>query len=235
MQAFERIGVLLTVDDVRLLQQKLDLKHNELFEIAPLLRVISGIPTKQFLPFSLIKLAELVKANDWTEEEADRKLDPRKLASLDIDEFTSSVKLLTSSQFHMESMEIEELFGYITKMPREKFVSAKLNMAELVKQISEAIDAVIIEDVRLCLRAKNLHLMDVLHRHDANKDGLLTLNEVQNMLHELGVALSAKTQARFERAVIDPRGMKRVSREFLQNYFGEESLVLTVDSLDFEP
>lgn len=193
LQAFQRIGVLLTSEEIRLLKQKLDLKANNLFEIAPLMRVISGIPTKQFLPLSLIKLAVFVKEMDWTKDDADKKIDARKRGSFEIDEFKSAIQTLTSSAFVMDHMETEELFAYITKMPREKWVTARLNMSELIPQVFEAIDANIIEDVRLALREKKLHLMDVLRRHDSNNDGELTLNEVQNMLHELGVALSAKT------------------------------------------
>ena len=66
--AFEKLGIQLNKEENRLLKKQLDLKNNNLFEIAPLIRVISGVPTKQFLPPSLLKLAELVRANDWNSE-----------------------------------------------------------------------------------------------------------------------------------------------------------------------
>jgi len=44
--------------------------------------------------------------------------------------------------------------------------------------VLSAVDAVIIEEVRQALRRKQLHLVDLLHKHDANKDGMLTLDEV---------------------------------------------------------
>jgi Ca2+-binding EF-hand superfamily protein len=97
LQAFQRIGVELTPDEVKLLKQKLDLKANNLFEIAPLLRVLSGIPTKQFLPLGLINMANFVITQDWSVEETLKNIDPRSRGTQDIDDFKRIVGKVTSS------------------------------------------------------------------------------------------------------------------------------------------
>ena len=50
---------------------------------------------------------------------------------------------------------------------------AKLDVEVLVGHVLEAIDAIIIEEVRLELRRKQLHLVDLIHKYDGNKDGVL--------------------------------------------------------------
>ena len=67
---------------------------------------------------------------------------------------------------------------------------AKLDVEVLIGHVMEAIDAIIIEEVRLELRRKQLHLVDLIHKHDANKDGVLSMNEVDNLLDELGISLT---------------------------------------------
>jgi len=51
------------------------------------------------------------------------------------------------------------------------------------------VNAVIIEAVRQALRRKQVHLIDLLHKHDQDKDGNLTLPEVENFLHELSLEI----------------------------------------------
>jgi hypothetical protein len=97
------------------LKEKLDLKHNNLFELAPLLKAISGVPTKQFLPLSLLKLATFIRTRDWSKDACVAKLNPENLVGLDIDRFKKSLQSLTSSSFVITDHEIEELFGYVTK------------------------------------------------------------------------------------------------------------------------
>lgn len=60
ISCFKKMGIKLTPEEIRLLKQKLDLKSNNLFEYLPLLKALSGFPTKQFLPLSLIKFAKFV-------------------------------------------------------------------------------------------------------------------------------------------------------------------------------
>ena len=174
-----------------MLKEKLDLKHNNLFELAPLLKAISGIPTKQFLPLSLLKLATFIRTRDWSKDACVAKLNPENLVGLEIDRFKKSLQSLTSSSFVITDHEIEEIFGYVTKQPREKWQTvAKLDVEVLIGHVMEAIDAIIIEEVRLELRRKQLHLVDLIHKHDANKDGVLSMNEVDNLLDELGISLT---------------------------------------------
>jgi len=212
--AFKKLGISLTVEELRLLKQKLDLKNNSLFEIAPLIRVIGGIPTKQFLPLSLLKLAVLVQTKDWSKNQCAEKLNPKRQASMDITEFKQALSNLTSAEFVIDPDEVEEIFGYITKMPREKWATVvKIDIDSLVPQIFSAIDAIIVEDVRISLKRQNLFLVDLLHKHDLNKDGMLSHSEIESLLTELGVVLSSATQTRFFRDVLDKRDAKRVSME----------------------
>lgn len=98
---------------------------------------------------------------------------------------------LTSLEFMLDNSEIEEIFGYVTKMPREKWATVvKLDVDQLVSQVFAAIDAIIVEEVRVAISRKKLHLIDLLHKHDSNKDDMLTLTEVEAMLIEAGVQLS---------------------------------------------
>lgn len=103
--AFEKLGIKLKADEVRLLKKQLDLKSNNLFEIAPLIRVISGVPTKQFLPLSLLKLAELVRANDWTSEQCNLKFNTDNVNEMDIASFKTAMSNLTSSTFIFDLQE----------------------------------------------------------------------------------------------------------------------------------
>lgn len=224
MAGFERIGIRLQPEETRLLKEKLDLKHNNLFELSPLLKAISGIPTKQFLPLSMLKLATFVRTKDWSRDACIAKLNPENIVGLDINKFKKSLSTLTSSSFVLSDHEIEEIFAVVTKQPRDKWQTvAKLEIEQLVEQVIEAIDAIIIEEVRQELRRKQLHLVDLIHKHDANKDGVLTLNEVENLLDELGIAMSREEKTRFF------KDTSRVSTAFLQSYFGDDARITVTE------
>jgi Ca2+-binding EF-hand superfamily protein len=232
LAGFERIGIRLQLEETRLLKEKLDLKHNNLYELSPLLKAISGIPTKQFLPLSMLKLATFVRTKDWSRDTCIAKLNPENIVGMDINKFKKSLSALTSSSFVLSDLEIEEIFGVVTKQPREKWQTvARLEVEQLVEQVMEAIDAIIIEEVRQELRRKQLHLVDLIHKHDANKDGVLTLNEVDNMLDELGVSMTREEKSRFF------KDAGRVSTNFLQSYFGDDARITVSEpqALDFEP
>lgn len=232
LAAFERIGIRLQAEEIRLLKDKLDLKHNNLYELAPLLKAMSGIPTKQFLPLSLLKLATFVRTRDWSKEACLAKLNPENIVGMDVNKFKKALTTLTSSSFVLSDHEMEEIFGYVTKQPREKWQTvARLEVELLVDHVLEAIDAIIIEEVRQELRRKQVHLVDLVHKHDANKDGVLTLSEVDNLLDELGVSMTKEEKARFF------KDSSRVSANFLQSYFGDEARITVNEpqALDFEP
>lgn len=143
---------------------------------------------------------------------------------------------LTSSEFVLDLHEIEEIFGYVTKMPREKWATVvKLDVDQLVSHVFAAIDANIVEDVRLGIRDKKLQLVDLLSKYDKDRDGMLSYHEVETMFFELNVVLSPQTQARFFKSVLDKRDAKRISLHLLQSCFGENSKLVMSDQLDLEP
>ena len=68
IKGFQRIGIELKSNEISLLQERLDLKKLGNFETEPLMQIMAGIPTRQFLPNSIIKLSKLVMAKDWDEK-----------------------------------------------------------------------------------------------------------------------------------------------------------------------
>lgn len=168
ISAFKRMGISLTPSEVKLLQEKLDLHNNKLFEISPLIRVLSGVPTKQFLPSSLLSIASIALSKDLTKDLLKKTIDPSTLIELDIDQFKNSVKknLLNGSDVELTDREIEEMYSFVTKVPRSKFATTKMSVEKFSDQVMFGVNAVIIEAVRQALRRKQVHLIDLLHKHD---------------------------------------------------------------------
>ena len=64
-------------------------------------------------------------------------------------------------------------------------------MTKLVDQLFEAVKAVVIEKIREQLKRSSKYLVDMLVKHDADKDGFLTYTEFENLLLELPVSVKA--------------------------------------------
>ena len=89
---------------------------------------MSGVPTKQFLPNSLIKLGKLAMAKDWDNSKCSSVIDPKTAGIYDLDMLKKALENLTSSEFVWTDLESEEIFCYITKVPREKLNLVKVNV-----------------------------------------------------------------------------------------------------------
>jgi len=57
------------------------------------------------LPLSLLKLAELVRANDWTSEQCNLKFNTDNVNEMDIASFKTAMSNLTSSTFIFDLQE----------------------------------------------------------------------------------------------------------------------------------
>ena len=67
--AFERMGISLSVGNMRLLKSKLDHRSTGYLKYNPLIQQLSGIPAKEFLEPAYEKLAELVRTKDYLSED----------------------------------------------------------------------------------------------------------------------------------------------------------------------
>jgi hypothetical protein len=64
-------------------------------------------------------------------------------------------------------------------------------VTRLVDQLYEAVKAVVIEKIREQLKRSGKFLVDMLVKHDKDKDGFLTYTELENLLLELPVSVKA--------------------------------------------
>ena len=141
IKGFQRIGIELKSNEISLLQERLDLKKLGNFEIEPLMQIMAGIPTRQFLPNSIVKLAKLVMAKDWDEKQLRPYIDPKDMNNVTLEIFKKIMNRLNDKDFVFTERESVELFEYVSKCSSSTRDSAKLSIDQLQEFIYQAVYA----------------------------------------------------------------------------------------------
>lgn len=78
----------------------------------------------------MISIASLALSKDLTRDLFKKTIDPTTSIEFDVDQLKNSLKknLLNGSDVEMTDREIEELYSFVTKVPRSKFATTKISV-----------------------------------------------------------------------------------------------------------
>ena len=96
-------------------------------------------------------------------------------------DFKNAMVSLRSADFEIYDEEITKIFTDLTKQARVSS-SAILEIDELIKQIYDAVKAVMIHMMQTGLKKSRKFLVDLLAARDQNRDGYLEYQEFEDML-----------------------------------------------------
>lgn len=175
---------------MQVLKSHLDTKNCGYMKIEPLVRELQGIKTVEFVTQPMQKMARLVDSRDFNRTQVRGIIDPRHEENLNLDSFTKNVMTQNSSDFNITAPEIEELFKDVTGLPKLA-AGQQITMTKFIDLLFEAVKAVVIERIREALKRSGKYLIDLLVKHDADKDGLLSYMEFENLLLDLPVSVKS--------------------------------------------
>lgn len=131
---------------------------------------------------------------------------------------------LNAADFTITTEECEQIFKQVANIDKLA-TGVQLQVTKLVDQLYEAVKAVIIEKIREQLKRSGKYLVDLLVKHDADKDGFLTYREFENLLLELPVSVKAGI---FDEILIGEmldvgKRLSKISFDILKWYIGSGS------------
>ena len=138
-------------------------------------------------------------------------------------DFKNSMVSLRSADFEIYDEEITKIFTDLTKQAKVSS-SAILQIDELIKQIYDAVKAVMIHMMQTGLKKSRKFLVDLLAARDQNRDGYLEYQEFEDMLlTEMQVPFYPKL---FETIVIeqlmDPgKRQNKIKNDVIKMFLGE--------------
>lgn len=189
-QGLEKIGIVLKPTEMQLLKTHLDVRNSGYLKIEPLIRELQGVRTVEFIIAPMQKLARLVDSRDFNRIQFRGIVDPKHEENLTIDSFTKSLMTQNSSDFTITAPEIEEIFKQVANVQKIG-TGQQMQVTKLIEQLFDAVKAVVIERIREQLKRSGKYLVDLLVKHDTDKDGLLTYMEFENLLLDLPVSVKA--------------------------------------------
>ena len=122
-----------------------------------------------------------MRTKDFLPEEFRQIIDPRGAGQMKHTDFKNAMVSLRSADFEIYDEEITQIFTDLTKQARVSS-SAILEIDELIKQIYDAVKAVMIHMMQTGLKKSRKFLVDLLAARDQNRDGYLEYQEFEDML-----------------------------------------------------
>lgn len=122
-----------------------------------------------------------MRTKDFLPEEFKQIIDSRGVGQMKHTDFKNAMVSLRSADFEIYDEEITQIFTDLTKQARVSS-SAILEIDELIKQIYDAVKAVMIHMMQTGLKKSRKFLVDLLAARDQNRDGYLEYQEFEDML-----------------------------------------------------
>jgi hypothetical protein len=97
---------------------------------------------------------------------------------------------LNATDFIITTDEVDQIFKEVTGAARTT-IGVKLQVNALTQHTYDAVKAVIIEQIRERLRRSGKYLIDLLVKHDADKDNCLTYREFEDLLLDLPLSFKS--------------------------------------------
>ena len=114
----------------------------------------------------------------------------------------------------MTENEIEQLFKYVTKTV--KTIGVEISINRLTEKVFSALDALLIEKMKDAITKSLKPLSELFSRHDANKDGKLGYDELENLLLECQVAFKPNMLDRIYALMDANKKTSKISYETLK-------------------
>jgi Ca2+-binding EF-hand superfamily protein len=116
-KGLEKLGISLRDREFDLLKKQLDVDNINMMHYQIFIREILGIPQKEFVPFALRKLTDIIEKRDLNENELLRLIDPNNDVTMKIDPL---IRSFDDSKLGLSRKEVEEVVCFVTKIEEPK-------------------------------------------------------------------------------------------------------------------
>lgn len=214
-----RLGVQLGSKETELLRQVLDPRHVGYLSYRALVRELQGVPQQDFMHKVVNKLARVAVDRDLSEAQFLSLVDPNTRGTMTLEAFQASMAQSKAADFNFSEDEVTALFHSlaVSDGSHAKFTSEadsrtvglrlkgyKLKVQQLGAEVFAAVQALLVEQVRVAFGKAKKTVAQVFAKYDANKDGFLERAELQQALADCDLRLETNMRAVLLDQVLDP-------------------------------
>jgi Ca2+-binding EF-hand superfamily protein len=217
--ALGALGIKLRPGEFNKVKEVLDPNNVMYFRYTSIVKELMGIPQRDFMHKAINKLAAVVEGRDLTEDQFRQLVEPKNGdQSMDEPTFKKVMDQCAGPDFQFDQKEIVgqgSLFNSLTGA-NERTTGVKMKVGDLVNAVFAAVEARLVDQVRVALNKEGLTVASVFSKYDKNKDGFLDYSpqhsELQKVLEDCHRPLKPNMLRVIQSRVLDPSKSHDVQR-----------------------
>jgi hypothetical protein len=210
VSALGALGIKLRPGELRRIKEVLDPDNVKHLKYKSLVKELMGIPQRDFMNKAINKLAAVVEGRDMSEESFRELIDKDDKHTMDELTFQKNMDKCQGPDFQFQPAELVgpgSLFNSLTGTA-ERTTGVKMKVGDLVSKVFDAVQARLIEQVRVALKKEGLSISSLFSKYDKNKDGFLDYSpqhsELQKVLEDCHNPLKPNMLRVLQSRVFDP-------------------------------